>query len=134
MIKRPCSIAQRDSGVTNRFFFLEKRWFFRYKTKVFLEIFRKPKWRVLLPLLVPPCVATAQGSLFPEEPDYAFVTGSPYTESQKFLQIILTNIFTQTLDAGGTDLSDNTSIWFMDLGPDVFAMYPRGTPAGIVST
>lgn len=35
------------------------------------------------------------------------------------------------LDAGGTDLSDNTSIWFMDLGPDVFAMYPRGTPAGI---
>lgn len=35
------------------------------------------------------------------------------------------------LDAGGTDASDNTSIWLIDAGPDVFGMYPRGTTAGV---
>lgn len=35
------------------------------------------------------------------------------------------------LDAGGTDASDNTSMWFMELGADVHAIYPRGSSAGI---
>lgn len=35
------------------------------------------------------------------------------------------------LDAGGTDASDNTSMWLVDFGPDVFGMYPRGSTAGI---
>lgn len=35
------------------------------------------------------------------------------------------------LDAGGTDGSDNTSIWLINTGPDVYGIYPRGTTAGI---
>lgn len=35
------------------------------------------------------------------------------------------------LDAGGSDASDNTSIYLMNAGPTVFGTYPRGTPAGI---
>lgn len=35
------------------------------------------------------------------------------------------------IDAGGTDASDNTSIWFLNFGPDLFCMYPRGTSGGV---
>lgn len=35
------------------------------------------------------------------------------------------------IDAGGTDVSDNTSIWFINWGPDVFGLYPKGLPAGM---
>lgn len=35
------------------------------------------------------------------------------------------------IDAGGTDVSDNTSIWLLNIGPTVKGLYPRGTPAGI---
>ena len=35
------------------------------------------------------------------------------------------------LDAGGTDGSDNTSIWFLNFGADLFCHYPKGTPAGV---
>lgn len=38
----------------------------------------------------------------PEEPDYAFLTGSPYTENKKFLQLILTNLFQQFRNPGET--------------------------------
>lgn len=34
-------------------------------------------------------------------------------------------------DAGGTDNADNTSIWLLNVGPNLFGSYPRGTPAGI---
>lgn len=35
------------------------------------------------------------------------------------------------LDAGGTDSTDNTSIWFLRLGPNVYGAYPRGSTAGV---
>jgi hypothetical protein len=35
------------------------------------------------------------------------------------------------IDAGGTDVSDNTSIWFINWGPDVFGIHPQGLPAGM---
>ena len=35
------------------------------------------------------------------------------------------------LDAGGSDVSDNTSIWLINWGPDVFGIHPRGLPAGM---
>ena len=35
------------------------------------------------------------------------------------------------IDAGGTDASDNASIWLLNIGPTVKGLYPRGTPAGI---
>lgn len=35
------------------------------------------------------------------------------------------------IDAGGTDASDNTSIWFINWGSDVFGLYPKGTQAGL---
>lgn len=35
------------------------------------------------------------------------------------------------IDAGGTDGSDNTSIWFINWGPDCFGLYPQGTTAGL---
>jgi len=33
--------------------------------------------------------------------------------------------------AGGTDQADSASIWFLDLGPEIFATYPKGSTAGI---
>lgn len=35
------------------------------------------------------------------------------------------------IDAGGTDASDNTSIWFVNWGNDVFGVHPQGLPAGL---
>jgi hypothetical protein len=35
------------------------------------------------------------------------------------------------LDAGGTDGSDNASIWLFNAGPTVGGIYPRGIPGGI---
>lgn len=35
------------------------------------------------------------------------------------------------LDAGGIDASDNTSIWFLNFGTDLFCMYPKGVPGGV---
>ena len=35
------------------------------------------------------------------------------------------------IDAGGQDSSDNTSIWFINWGPDCFGLYPQGLPAGM---
>lgn len=53
--------------------------------------------------LLLPRFGLAQVSPAPEEPDYAFVTGSPYTEGKKFLQIILTEFFTQDGSPGLTE-------------------------------
>jgi hypothetical protein len=35
------------------------------------------------------------------------------------------------IDAGGSDQSDNASIWLINSGPNAKALYPRGTAAGI---
>lgn len=35
------------------------------------------------------------------------------------------------IDAGGTDNSDNASIWLLNIGPNMKGIYPRGTMAGI---
>lgn len=35
------------------------------------------------------------------------------------------------IDAGGSDNADNTSIWLLNIGPNLKGIYPRGTPAGI---
>ena len=35
------------------------------------------------------------------------------------------------LDAGGIDASDNTSIWFLNFGTDLFCTYPKGVPGGV---
>lgn len=35
------------------------------------------------------------------------------------------------IDAGGSDGSDNTSIWFLRVGPNIYGAYPRGSTAGI---
>ncbi|MFO1462439.1 MAG: hypothetical protein U1F66_01550 [bacterium] len=42
-----------------------------------------------------PAGLRAQDATPPEEPDYAFVTGSPYTEGKRFLQVISTEFFSQ---------------------------------------
>ena len=57
-------------------------------------------------------IAQGEETVAPEEPDYAFVTGSPYTENKNFLQIILTNAFTDQLDAGIRDLQLSNSLRF----------------------
>jgi hypothetical protein len=36
------------------------------------------------------------------------------------------------IDAGGTDSSDNASMWLMNAGPGVSIRYPRGSAAGIL--
>lgn len=36
------------------------------------------------------------------------------------------------IDAGGTDASDNASIWLFNAGPGVSIRYPRGSAAGII--
>lgn len=35
------------------------------------------------------------------------------------------------IDCGGTDASDNTSIWFIRMGTNVYGAYPRGSTGGI---
>lgn len=57
-------------------------------------------------------MAAAEESFLPEEPDYAFVTGSPYTETKKFLQIILTNFFNSFDEAGITSRELNNFLRF----------------------
>lgn len=56
-----------------------------------------------LGLALAPAAAAAESFTLPEEPDFAFVTGSPYTESKRFLQIILNNQFTQEEVNGTTE-------------------------------
>lgn len=48
---------------------------------------------------VPVSVRAEAPAWMPEEPDYAFFAGSPYTEPTRFLQVILTNYF-QNFRAG----------------------------------
>jgi hypothetical protein len=48
--------------------------------------------------LIPTLCRADSASWEPEEPDYAFLSGSPYTENKRFLQLILNNFYSQFRD------------------------------------